>query len=203
MICLPLARDGVRSGGTEFLSDRPLDRLPLPDTLEPDAGDESTQPYGDVNDEPFSFHPRHRAYRARPLYRRTVPLPQGLHSGLGAEYLDALHAYLARPPPDPHRREPSVTVWLTRIVTDPSSADARRDIAAAGGAISLHRRLMSLFPPGIGEAARARLGVLFRTEDTPAGTHILMQSPTNPTPPVCPPATAPLTAAPSTPSSTP
>jgi CRISPR system Cascade subunit CasE len=69
-----------------------------------------------------------------------------------------------------------VTLWLTRIVPDPRCADARRDTTGTGGAISLHRRLMSLFPDGIGDQARAQLGVLFRTEDTPTGTHILLQS---------------------------
>lgn len=69
-----------------------------------------------------------------------------------------------------------MTVWLTRIVPDPRSGDVRRDTAGSGGAIALHRRLMSLFPEDIGSQARARLGVLFRLEDTPAGTHILLQS---------------------------
>lgn len=66
-----------------------------------------------------------------------------------------------------------MTVWLTRIVPDPRSADARRDLASAVG---MHRRLMGLFPHDAGPDSRARFGVLFRTEDTPAGPHILMQS---------------------------
>jgi CRISPR system Cascade subunit CasE len=69
-----------------------------------------------------------------------------------------------------------LSVWLTRIVPDPRSAAARRDAAGSGAAISLHRRLMSLFPDNLGPDARARLGVLFRTEDTPDGTQILLQS---------------------------
>lgn len=69
-----------------------------------------------------------------------------------------------------------MTVWLTRIVPDPRSGDARRDTTGTGGAIRLHRRLMTLFPDGAGPDARARFGVLFRLEDTPAGTHILLQS---------------------------
>ena len=69
-----------------------------------------------------------------------------------------------------------MTVWLTRIVPDPRSGDARRDTAGTEGAIHLHRRLMSLYPPDIGPDARAGLGVLFRLEDTPTGSHILLQS---------------------------
>lgn len=69
-----------------------------------------------------------------------------------------------------------MTVWLTRITPDPRSRDARRDITGTAGAIGLHRRLMSLFPSDAGPDPRARFGVLFRTEETPTGTHILMQS---------------------------
>lgn len=69
-----------------------------------------------------------------------------------------------------------MSVWLTRIIPDPRSRDARRDTEGTGAAVSLHRRLMSLFPENAGPDARARMGILFRTEDTPAGTHILLQS---------------------------
>ncbi|KNE78852.1 MULTISPECIES: type I-E CRISPR-associated protein Cas6/Cse3/CasE [Streptomyces] len=69
-----------------------------------------------------------------------------------------------------------MTAWLTRIIPDQRSADARRDTAGTDGAIRLHRRLMSLFPDDAGPEARRRFGVLFRTEDTPAGLHILLQS---------------------------
>ncbi|WNI18720.1 type I-E CRISPR-associated protein Cas6/Cse3/CasE [Actinacidiphila sp. ITFR-21] len=75
-----------------------------------------------------------------------------------------------------------MTVWLTRIVPDPRSHDARHDTQGPGGAINLHRRLMSLFPDGIGADSRAQLGVLFRTEDTPTGTQILLQSSHQPDP---------------------
>jgi CRISPR system Cascade subunit CasE len=81
-----------------------------------------------------------------------------------------------------------LTVWLTRIVPDPRSGDARRDTQGTAGAVSLHRRLMSLFPDDVGPDARARLGVLFRTEDTPAGTHVLLQSTHQPDPARLPPA---------------
>lgn len=69
-----------------------------------------------------------------------------------------------------------MTVWLTRIVPDPRSRPAKHDTSGTGGAIHLHRRLMSLFPDDVGTAARARFGVLFRVEDTPTGAEILMQS---------------------------
>ncbi len=64
-------------------------------------------------------------------------------------------------------------VWLTRIVPDPRSREARRD---TGSAVGLHRRLMALFPDDAGPTARARFRILFRTEDTPTGAHILLQS---------------------------
>lgn len=63
--------------------------------------------------------------------------------------------------------------YLTRIVPDPRSPEARRD---ARTAVDLHRRLMSLFPDNAGPDPRARFGVLHRTEDTPAGPHLLIQS---------------------------
>ncbi|MER7755274.1 type I-E CRISPR-associated protein Cas6/Cse3/CasE [Kitasatospora sp. NPDC097643] len=67
-----------------------------------------------------------------------------------------------------------MTLWLTRIIPDPRSRDARRDNA---GAVDLHHRMMSLFPDGVaGTEARRRLGILFRSETTPAGTQILLQS---------------------------
>ncbi|PWI05757.1 type I-E CRISPR-associated protein Cas6/Cse3/CasE [Streptomyces sp. NWU339] len=72
-----------------------------------------------------------------------------------------------------------MTVWLTRIIPDPRSREARRDTA---GAVDLHRRLMSLFPSDAGPQARAHFNVLFRTEDTPTGPHILMQSTHQPDP---------------------
>jgi CRISPR-associated protein Cas6/Cse3/CasE, subtype I-E/ECOLI len=75
-----------------------------------------------------------------------------------------------------------MTLWLTRIVPDPRSRDARRDTSATDDAIRLHRRLMSLFPPDIGPDARAHLSVLFRAEDTPTGTHLLLQSTHQPDP---------------------
>lgn len=69
-----------------------------------------------------------------------------------------------------------MTVWLTRIVPNPRSADAWRDLTGARGAIHLHHRLMALFPDNAGPSPRARFGVLFRTEETHNGKHILLQS---------------------------
>ncbi|MFD6422024.1 type I-E CRISPR-associated protein Cas6/Cse3/CasE [Streptomyces sp. NPDC060198] len=66
-----------------------------------------------------------------------------------------------------------MTLWLTRLVPDTRSADARRDL---GDPVGMHRRVMSLFPSDAGPDPRARFGVLFRTEDTPTGTHLLLQS---------------------------
>ncbi|SOE31852.1 type I-E CRISPR-associated protein Cas6/Cse3/CasE [Streptomyces sp. OK228] len=69
-----------------------------------------------------------------------------------------------------------MSVWLTRIVPDPRSRDARRDLSGNDSAMGLHRRLMSLYPSDAGPDPRARFGVLFRVEDTPTGPHILLQS---------------------------
>ncbi|MFJ8477675.1 type I-E CRISPR-associated protein Cas6/Cse3/CasE [Kitasatospora sp. NPDC094011] len=67
-----------------------------------------------------------------------------------------------------------MTLWLTRIIPDQRSRDARRDNE---GAIDLHHRMMSLFPDSVADTeARRRLGVLFRTETTAAGQQILLQS---------------------------
>ncbi|MFI5649240.1 type I-E CRISPR-associated protein Cas6/Cse3/CasE [Kitasatospora sp. NPDC051705] len=67
-----------------------------------------------------------------------------------------------------------MTLWLTRIIPDPRSREARRDTA---GAVDLHHRMMSLFPDHVAtDEPRRRLGVLFRTESTPAGDQILLQS---------------------------
>ncbi|MFD7450571.1 type I-E CRISPR-associated protein Cas6/Cse3/CasE [Kitasatospora sp. NPDC059827] len=67
-----------------------------------------------------------------------------------------------------------MTLWLTRIIPDQRSRDARRD---SDHAIDLHHRMMSLFPDSVADTeARRRLGVLFRTESTTAGQQILLQS---------------------------
>ncbi|MEU2182415.1 type I-E CRISPR-associated protein Cas6/Cse3/CasE [Streptomyces thermolilacinus] len=66
-----------------------------------------------------------------------------------------------------------MTVHLTRIVPNPRSSDARRD---ARSAVDTHRRLMSLFPQHTGPDPRVHFGVLYRTDDTPTGPHLLVQS---------------------------
>ncbi|MCX4750592.1 type I-E CRISPR-associated protein Cas6/Cse3/CasE [Kitasatospora sp. NBC_01287] len=66
-----------------------------------------------------------------------------------------------------------MNLWLTRILPDQRHRDARKDLNAA---VDLHHRLMALFPDHIGDQARQHLGVLFRVEDAPAGTQILLQS---------------------------
>ncbi|MFE0200482.1 type I-E CRISPR-associated protein Cas6/Cse3/CasE [[Kitasatospora] papulosa] len=72
-----------------------------------------------------------------------------------------------------------MTVWLTRIIPNTGSHQARRDL---GDVVALHRRLMSLFPDEAGPDPRAALGVLHRTEDSPTGPHILLQSRHQPDP---------------------
>jgi CRISPR system Cascade subunit CasE len=69
-----------------------------------------------------------------------------------------------------------MTTWLTRIVPDTRHPQARRDTTGDALGQGLHRRLMTLFPADAGPDPRAQFGVLFRTEDTPAGVHILLQS---------------------------
>ncbi|MGW1803233.1 hypothetical protein ACWCQN_47445 [Streptomyces sp. NPDC001984] len=78
----------------DFHSDAPLHRLPTP-SAGPDADHlDGNTPVGEVTDDPLDLSPRRRTYRARPVYRRSVPLPDTPRGGLGADYLTALHAYL-------------------------------------------------------------------------------------------------------------
>ncbi|GGX22798.1 hypothetical protein [Streptomyces noursei] len=94
LVHLPLATDqkGSTDKGVEFLSDRPLDRLPVPEAAIGQDEQDGKHPSGKVNDEPLSFHPRHRSYRTRDLYRRTLYLPD-VHRALGTDHLTALGAY--------------------------------------------------------------------------------------------------------------
>ncbi|WNI18721.1 type I-E CRISPR-associated protein Cas5/CasD [Actinacidiphila sp. ITFR-21] len=78
----------------EFLSDRPLDRLPVPVHLNAVNSDDGTHTTGDVKDDPVSFHPRRRSHRARPLYRRSVHLSPVQYAGLGTDALTRLSTYL-------------------------------------------------------------------------------------------------------------
>lgn len=67
-----------------------------------------------------------------------------------------------------------MNLWLTRIIPDQRSREARRDHASA---VDLHHRLMSLFADHVAAAApRRHLGVLFRAENTGNAQQILLQS---------------------------
>ncbi|MEE1821651.1 type I-E CRISPR-associated protein Cas6/Cse3/CasE [Streptomyces sp. BE20] len=67
-----------------------------------------------------------------------------------------------------------MSLWLTRIIPDQRNRDARRDSA---NAVDLHHRVMSLFPDNIAATtARQELGILFRTDTTDTGPHLLLQS---------------------------
>ncbi|MEU6534573.1 type I-E CRISPR-associated protein Cas5/CasD [Streptomyces sp. NPDC047000] len=88
-----------------FLSDQPLTVLPAP--AGDGAADDAVQVHSTVLDAPVDFTPGHRRYRARPLYRRTLPLPAALRAGYGPAHLRQLAAYTsptftpeARPAPE-------------------------------------------------------------------------------------------------------
>ncbi|WP_326812249.1 type I-E CRISPR-associated protein Cas5/CasD [Streptomyces scopuliridis] len=94
LIHLPLAAAGPHPRGVKFLSDRPLDQLPVPQELiTPDSPD-GAHPTSQANDEPVTFDPRRRTYRARPLYRRTLHLPHAQYTGLGTSHLASLQTYV-------------------------------------------------------------------------------------------------------------
>ncbi|MEV6383081.1 type I-E CRISPR-associated protein Cas5/CasD [Streptomyces sp. NPDC051773] len=99
LVHLPLTALPPRSdtGAIEFLSDRPLDHLPTPSASTGPDNDTGTHPAGEINDQPLTFHTRHRAYRSRPLYRRTLHLPATQHTGLGSDHLNTLTDYLNQP----------------------------------------------------------------------------------------------------------
>ncbi|MEV7783160.1 type I-E CRISPR-associated protein Cas5/CasD [Kitasatospora sp. NPDC088351] len=95
LVHLPLARrrpGADRSVDIVFHSDRPLTTLGR--AAEDGDGDDGAHPAGQVTDEPSTFHPRHRAYRARPRYQRTLALPAEQCTGLGVDHLTALGGYL-------------------------------------------------------------------------------------------------------------
>ncbi|MFJ4858732.1 type I-E CRISPR-associated protein Cas5/CasD [Streptomyces sp. NPDC088730] len=97
LIHLPLAAlpaRGAENTAVEFLADRPLTLLPAADHMVSDTNQDGTRPSGELNDQPLSYHPSRRAYRARPLYRRTLLLPKAQFAGLGARQLAALTHYL-------------------------------------------------------------------------------------------------------------
>ncbi|MYS39720.1 type I-E CRISPR-associated protein Cas5/CasD [Streptomyces sp. SID5998] len=100
LVHLPLAAPPPRTGSTtatvDFLSDNPLDRLPLPDGVHACDPAEAAHPSTSLNDQPVTFHPTRRSYRARPLYRRTVTPPAPQWGGFGTDYLQALGEYANR-----------------------------------------------------------------------------------------------------------
>ncbi|MGW1539793.1 type I-E CRISPR-associated protein Cas5/CasD [Streptomyces sp. NPDC002309] len=99
LVHLPLAARPTKNrvpGGVpvEFLADRPLNHLPTPAGTVGETDGDGSHPSGEVNDQPVNYHPRHRSYRARPLYRRTLLLPPTQFAGLGTDQLTALHQYI-------------------------------------------------------------------------------------------------------------
>ena len=79
-----------------------------------------------------------------------------------------------------------MTLWLTRIEPDTRSARITREL---GDADRLHRRIMEIFPDGMGEQARATGGILFRQDEVAGGrVNILVQSALKPTRPLQEPA---------------
>lgn len=72
-----------------------------------------------------------------------------------------------------------MTTWLSRITPVEHRPDVTADLAEA---TRLHRRIMTLFPPSLGDHARAQAGILFRTDEDTTGTSILVQSRIEPDP---------------------
>ncbi|WP_129286085.1 type I-E CRISPR-associated protein Cas5/CasD [Streptomyces sp. GZWMJZ-114] len=93
---LPLAahagQHGPLSGAEQvtvpvlFLSDQPL-------LFEGHSSGDGEEPYSTVLDVPIDFTPGRRRYRARPLYRHTLPLPASQQAGYGTQQLRALATY--------------------------------------------------------------------------------------------------------------
>lgn len=78
----------------DFYSDQPLHAISRSTHPTPSSAHDGRTPIGEVNDDPLDFSQHRRAYRARPLYQRTLDLPTDQHGGLGTDYLDALTTYL-------------------------------------------------------------------------------------------------------------
>ncbi|GAA1141575.1 type I-E CRISPR-associated protein Cas5/CasD [Streptomyces javensis] len=101
LIHLPLAQASPSRHGdpaveetvmVDFIGDQPLDAL----TETPEAAGlhDGATPTGELNDYPLDFGPHQRTYRARPVYRRALPLPATQRGGLGTAYLTRIHTYL-------------------------------------------------------------------------------------------------------------
>ncbi|MEV6617296.1 type I-E CRISPR-associated protein Cas5/CasD [Streptomyces sp. NPDC051051] len=97
LVRLPLAAPAPHPGTTprtvDFLSDHPLNQLPLPQDTPSSDPAEAAHPTTRLNDQPVTYHPKRRTYRARPLYRRTITPPSQQWGGLGTDYLHALSTY--------------------------------------------------------------------------------------------------------------
>ena len=66
-----------------------------------------------------------------------------------------------------------MSIWLTQITPDFRSKQALSDLRDA---VRMHQRVMSLVPDGLGDQPRLQAGVLYRVEERPAGTRILIQT---------------------------
>ncbi|MEU6284805.1 type I-E CRISPR-associated protein Cas5/CasD [Streptomyces sp. NPDC047028] len=101
---LPLALPAPRTAATHgndsehgtipvlFLSDQPLIGLSVP-TNHTGSDSDAGQEHSTVLDVPVDFASRHRRYRVRPLYRRTLALPTSHCAGYGTDQLAKLAAY--------------------------------------------------------------------------------------------------------------
>ncbi|QXJ25748.1 type I-E CRISPR-associated protein Cas6/Cse3/CasE [Actinomadura graeca] len=69
-------------------------------------------------------------------------------------------------------------LWLTQIVPNTRDRAVLKDLRDA---THLHRRIMTLFPDGLGDRARHQAAALFRLEEQPDGFSILVQSSIKPT----------------------
>jgi CRISPR system Cascade subunit CasE len=72
-----------------------------------------------------------------------------------------------------------MTTWLTVLTPDRRRPQAAADLADAD---RLHRRIMQLFPAGLGERPRQGSGLLFRVDEDPRSVNILLQSGIEPDP---------------------
>jgi CRISPR system Cascade subunit CasE len=66
-----------------------------------------------------------------------------------------------------------MSTWLTQISPDFRSRHALGDLRDA---VRMHQRVMTLVPDALGDQPRRQAGVLYRVEETPAGTRILVQT---------------------------
>ncbi|SDH09754.1 CRISPR system Cascade subunit CasE [Sinosporangium album] len=68
-------------------------------------------------------------------------------------------------------------LWITQIILDTSNRAVLGDLRDV---VRLHRRVMSLFPDGLGPDARRQAAALFRLEEQTRGSAILVQSAVRP-----------------------